>query len=81
MEALRQDVVDAAAELAQAGPDHQTYLEYQLRVKRGRARRYERLFNVRAHLSISVLSPLMVQSSETETDKPRTRAWSRSISL
>ena len=49
MEALRQDVVDAAADLAQAGPDHQTYLAYQLRLKRGRARRYERLFNVRAY--------------------------------
>eukprot|EP01043_Picozoa_sp_COSAG02_P046025 COSAG02_NODE_4269_length_5565_cov_34.802964_2_plen_1281_part_00 len=46
VEALRQDVVDAAAELAQAGPDHQTYLAYQLQLKRGRARRYERLFNV-----------------------------------
>eukprot|EP01043_Picozoa_sp_COSAG02_P066701 COSAG02_NODE_10466_length_1935_cov_1.978214_2_plen_287_part_00 len=46
VEALRQDVVDAATELAQAGPDHQTYLAYQLRLKRGRARRYERLFNV-----------------------------------
>lgn len=46
VETLRQEVVDAAAELARAGPDRQTYLAYQLQLKRGRARRYERLFNV-----------------------------------
>lgn len=46
VEHLRQDVVEAAAALAQAGPDHETYLKNQLQVARGRARRYERLFNV-----------------------------------